>query len=208
MTNCKVIYNSKKKNFQVIGLAGSTLNVPSSVFPLKGKNALKLFTWENTRECSDDQILSVLSNFRINLGRCYDNADRLAKLFRREGIDPTRIKTYVAWTVFGNAPGYPVHHCITVVDDVHVFDMIPIIPAGVSEEECIKLIANCSERYSIEFYGKGRVQEHICHIAKECSSESALEQRYDLEEKYPNHPAFRTVKNGYTETQRKILEAR
>lgn len=206
MTNVEVHFNEKNKKFLVSGITGNVLKVPSDMFPLKGHNHIRLFHHGNTSECSDERVLSALSNFKVQLGRCYDNAECLAELLRQNGVEQSRIKTYVCWTIFGNVPGYPVHHCFTVVDDEHVFDCIPNVPAGVTQEEYIDIMAKHAGIYSTELYGTGKVQQYICHIAKECTPEYAVDQRCDLELKYPNHPAFRTITNGYTSTQRAILD--
>ncbi len=206
MPGCEVHYNEKKNQFQIKGLTGNILSIPSSMLPLKGSKPLRMFTYDNTSECSDPAVLAALSKFKPQIGRCYRNSRSLFNLLCSSGVDPSRIRTYVSWTIFGNIPGFPVHHCITVIDDMHVIDIISRVPSDISQDEYVSLMAKHTGHYSTELYGTGKVQKHICHIAKECSPEDAMKQRESLEARYPNHPAFRTIKNGYTETQRAIIE--
>lgn len=194
------------------------INVPTVNWPLNGP--YQVFSFRNTKPCTDDGVHKVFDQQTYNIGQCYSNTAKLVADLRAQGYDA---KSYVGW-LFTGADQRPVHHCWAVLNGVHVLDLC--------DDTCVMLYARGKElrqanerektrKIMADFIAetKSWPNSHRCapvgvpypdwlYIGSECLPEEGAKIYQAFARKHPEYERHtNTDSTGRTEFQR-LLDAR
>jgi len=175
----------------------------------------EIFTYENTEQVLDKNVLAVYDKVKYNIGSCYSNTNALASALRMRGIE---VKTYVGW-IFTNNYQFPVHHCWAVVNGNSVLDLsddFTVMLSGANGEhfegksitETRELIADfqlAASRLpnSVRCNPVGTPTPFLLYVGCECEPEQGKVIYRDLIRRFPNHECQRNCdSSGLNATQR------
>lgn len=190
-----------------------TIRIPSAMWPVEGRDPV-ILTAENTEPCQDERIRRIFDGLPFRLGRCYENADLLARtLISNEGI---QAKVYCGWLLFSDQ--MPTHHAVVVVNGNQVLDpstmdysSLPPFTEGTSREETRAAFIEWMKeqekkpRSSVKTFGQV-AQGHI-YLVAELAPKKAVALRRKLERAYPKHPALSCRDGGYTDLQQSLVDS-
>lgn len=206
----------KLKNYDG-GFKGSVI-VPTSYYPLNDK--YRIFTYKNTEQLTDENVLKIFDNVKYHIGRCYANAAELCDLLVKAGYNA---KTYVGW-LFTAITEYPVYHCWVVLNDNIVLDLSDDFTAMLmgsnaenfankSKDEEREVIASFQAAASkvpnsIRCSPVGTPTPFLFYVGSECSADEGLRIYRNLTKKYPDHESVSNVgSDGYNATHRFLKNA-
>ena len=201
--------------FKVQGIEEKII-IPSSKYPLESK-PYQLIHSGNTEPVTDNKIIEIFNSITPKVGHCFSNSGKLARELIDAGYDA---KQYVGW-VFTH-DDYPVHHSFVMVNN-HILDLsveflgkdLDYIrrvskEKGLNKDGMRKLIIEYhEERAGLPNHIKcnfGKCDSMYLYCAAEGTETEGRIRNQKLRNEYPDHPAFKDVKNGMTKTQRMIYE--
>lgn len=207
--------DESKTHILLDGIIGweKTIRIPSAMWPVEGQDPV-ILTPENTEPCQDERIRRIFDGLPFRLGRCYENADLLARtLLSNEGI---QAKVYCGWLLFSDQ--IPTHHAVVVVNGNQVLDpssmdysnLPPFAEGATLEETRTAFIEWVKEqenkpRSSVKTFGKV-APSHI-YLMAALPSKKALALRRKLERAYPKHPALSCLGGHYTNLQQALIDS-
>lgn len=185
--------------------------VPTCMFPLHDDKNFKVFTYDNTEVITDKKILDIIDSCPYEPNRCYTNTERLLERLLAGGINA---KPYVGW-IFCHDGSLPVHHCVTVIDDIHIIDLADDEPLfwwnmnKRAEEENIDIEHLTMDEYRdykldwIRYIKTHQIKntqrivpvgklhlEKTLFIGCECIPDIGRKEFNDLWDRYPNHESY------------------
>jgi hypothetical protein len=189
----------------------TTVKIPSALWPLSGP--CEAFHCDNCVPISDEEIIRIVDAVPYKIGKCYSNAEAVAKALRVAGYDA---KTYVGWW-FLNSREYPTHHAWVVLERSSVIDISDNIDLMEGNAHVFARATTPEEfmRMNVEFITWATSHPHskrcaplgvpsrsALYIGCECSPEQGVQISQNLRATCPNHPGFNPVNgDGLTETQ-------
>lgn len=193
--------------------------IPTDYYPLNGK--YKVFTYANTKQTVDEEVLKVFDKVKYHIGHCYSNTEEIVTRLQKLGCD---VKSYVGW-VFTTACDFPIHHCWAVLNGETILDLSDDFTMmysgangenftdGQSIEERRELIvsfqlAASKVPNSARCYPVGMATPFLLYIGCECDPEEGRKIFNKLMWKYPDHECQRNCDaSGLNATQKLMREA-
>lgn len=110
----KVVYKRYDKSNNFL----SSVIVPTDKFPLLNDD-IHVFSLWNCEEITDSSIIKAIDTVQYEIGHCYENSDKVAKVLRDIGQEP---RIYCGWCFVGEGE-FPIHHCWVVLEDRYLIDL-------------------------------------------------------------------------------------
>lgn len=212
----KVLRKEKRCVFQLD--TSEKIVIPSRMYPLE-TDGYQLIYSDNTEPINDNKIVEILNSVEAVQGCCFTNSGKLLKALHENGYP--NAKQYVGW-VFSDTASPPVHHSFVMIDN-HILDLsIQILSRDKAEFDKIAIGQNLTknELRSVmvaALKDKVKIPNNLkCNVGKcdnmylYCAAEGTEEQgrsrNHILRKEYPQHPAFKDVKNSITKTQEMMIQ--
>lgn len=192
--------------------------IPTDYYPLNGK--YEVFTYANTKQTVDEEVLKVFDKVKYRIGHCYTNTEEMVQRLQKLGYD---VKPYVGWA-FTTACDFPIHHCWAVLNGETILDLaddFTMMYSGAngenfkedqSEEERRELIvsfqmAASKVPNSARCYPVGIATPFMLYIGCKCDPEEGRKIYNSLIRKYPDHECQRNCDaSGLNKTQKLMRE--
>ena len=188
--------------------------IPTVTYPLNGE--ISTFTYENTKEVTDENILSIIDSVPYKISFCYENTTRIVEKLQEAGYDAV---PYVGWLFMARSE-FPVHHCWCVLNGESVIDLAD------NFNKLFDFIAKSEERDNnaevfIRFEQEARKHKNrercatvgvpsanLLYVGSPCEPEKGRQIYRRLIAEMPDHECQRNCNaNGYNRTQQKFAEA-
>lgn len=190
---------------------------PTDYYPLNGK--YEVFTYENTVQTDNEDVLKIFDSVKYRIGHCYTNTKEMVSRLRESGFNA---KSYVGW-LFSGVTQFPIHHCWCVLDGNTILDLaddFSVMLSGANGEhfkdksfdERRKLtvdfqLAASKVPNSIRCQPVGQATPFLLYIGCECSPDEGRIIYNNLIYKYPGHECERKCdSSGLNATQRMMRE--
>ncbi len=193
--------------------------IPTISYPLNGK--VCTFTSQNTKEVTDENVLSIMDTVPYQIGYCYQNTQRLVQKLQAAGYDAV---PYVGW-LFTSGTDFPVHHCWCVLDGESVIDLADDFTVMLSGENAEHFSAskNMEEirEAMVSFAAEARKHKNsvrcaivgtptpfLLYVGSPCDPEEGRHIYQKLISAIPDHECQRNCDSkGYNATQKKMKDA-
>lgn len=210
----RVVVKLRAKN----GAFLKSVIVPSVMYPLNG--ACEVFTYRNTKRVDDEAVLACFDSVRYKIGRCYDNAERLAQALKEAGFDAV---PYVGWAFVADGET-PVHHCWVVLNGEAVLDLGDDYTAMLSDENAkyFEVVQSIEEKRELiasfqlaarkvknrqRCYPVGTPTPFLYYVGSPCDPEEGRRIYCRLMQSFPGHECERNCDaNGMNATQRILAQ--
>lgn len=186
--------------------------IPTSMYPLNDK--YEVFSYKNTKQITDENVLSCFDSIEYKIGRCYDNTTRMTSALKEKGYNAV---SYVGW-IFAGYREFPVHHCWTVINRESVIDLaddFTVMLSGENGKQFEKADENKTKELLVSFVkaGKSVKNSQRCfpvgiptqfffYVGCPCEPEKGRDIYSKLMKKYPSHECEANCdKNGVNPTQ-------
>ena len=193
--------------------------IPTILYPLNGK--AHVFTFQNTYEVTDNNVLEIMDSIPYQIGFCYQNTQQLVNKLQAAGYDAV---PYAGW-LFTSASEFPVHHCWCVLNGESILDL--------ADDFTVMLFGSNAEHFSkdknreeiqnaiVSFAAEARKYKNsircavvgiptpfLLYVGSPCEPEKGKHIYQKLIADIPNHECQRNCdSNGYNSTQKKLKQA-
>lgn len=210
----KVVVKLRKND----GSFWTSVQIPTVYWPLNGH--YEVFHGDNTKEVTDEKVISIFDNTEYRLGRCYTNTKDLYNALRAAGYN---VKTYAGWTFV--LEDIPIHHAWLILEkdgEKSLLDLaddypmsigwqmknVPAYPHVTREDHADWVEASLKMQNSVRCFPVGEVNPFWYYVGCECDPEEAVNIYQNLMHKYPGHMCDRTWTSGQLNPTQTLLVQR
>lgn len=184
--------------------------IGSSLYPVKDKKNIKIFTYENTDYIGNESISKFIDSQKFKSGFCYSNTDIIVKHFRELFIP---VIFYSGWVFVGEH--VPLHHAWAVYQNnvvdvsfrmstIKVLNEVDYTNPNWREGAAMRIKAREKRIPLSQDCIMGKVFPNIAFVGSIDQFQLAKNRYNQMLKKFPNHPSYQNkdLKHGMTPFQR------
>ncbi|MBP1309274.1 hypothetical protein JOD82_002294 [Paenibacillus sp. 1182] len=173
------------------------MEIPSTLFPLRNKPTMSIYSYVNTQQINNDPIAEKAFNENTyKMGFCYTNTEKMLESFNRYEL--SEYESYVGWIIIN---GIPLHHAWLVYKNIHVLDpSITLVDEIIRErkyqsaqemrEQIVELERTFETKPNADYQTFGQAAPFVLYIGSVCSPDNGRQIFNEMIQQFPKHPSY------------------